>query len=81
MDGRMRFDLTLAADKLAIFEQAKLREIVLNERADKTFELSFYLESVDVAESAHADAPESLGGDEALAAQFVPEYVSVEVAP
>jgi hypothetical protein len=27
MDGRMRFDLTLEADKLALFEQTKLREM------------------------------------------------------
>ncbi len=81
MDGRMRFELALAADKLAIFEQAKLREVVLNERPGQVFELSFYLDSTDAAESAESDEPASLGGDEVVSPRFVPEYVSVEVAP
>jgi hypothetical protein len=36
---------------LSIFDEAKLREIVLNERVDKVFELSFFLDSVVAADS------------------------------
>lgn len=61
MDGRMRFDLTLGPDRLAIFEHAKLREIVLNERADKVFELSFYMDSADAPDLPEGDAPAALG--------------------
>ena len=78
MDGRMRFDLTLAPDQLAMFEQAKLREIVLNERTDKVFELSFYLDTVEVAPS---DALPESGALGAASAGLIPEYVSVEVTP
>ena len=81
MDGRMRFDLTLSADKLAIFEQAKLREIVLKERTDKVFELSFYLDSADVADLPEGDAPAVPRVEGAVPSGLIPEYVSVEVAP
>ena len=81
MDGRMRFDLTLSADKLAIFAQAKLREIVLNERADKVFELSFYLDSADVADLPEGDAPAVPSLEGAVPSRLIPEYVSVEVTP
>ena len=85
MDGRMRFELKLDADRLALFEQAKLREIVLNERLDKTFELSFYLVSADASEAielADGDvSDEALGDAAATPESSIPEYVSVEVAP
>lgn len=91
MDGRMRFELALDADKLAIFNQAKLREIVLNERADKVFELSFYLDSADAPSLPEAAEPAALGAQGvaldagadagAGAGALIPEYVSVEVAP
>jgi hypothetical protein len=81
MDGRMRFDLTLSPDKLAIFEQAKLREIVLNERTDKVFELSFYLDSADVADLPEGDTPSVLSAEGAAPSGLIPEYVSVEVTP
>jgi hypothetical protein len=81
MDGRMRFDLTLEPEKLAIFEQAKLREIVLNERTDKVFELSFYLDSADVADLPEGDAPAVLSTEGAVPSGLIPEYVSVEVTP
>lgn len=81
MDGRMRFDLTLSPDKLAIFEQAKLREIVLNERADRVFELSFYLDSADVADLSEGDMPAVPSAEGAVPSGLIPEYVSVEVAP
>lgn len=78
MDGRMRFDLTLEPEKLAVFEQAKLREIVLNERSDKVFELSFYL---DTAEAPEPDALAEAVAQGAASAALIPEYVSVEVTP
>ena len=81
MDGRMRFDLALDADKLAVFEQAKLREIVLNERTDKVFELSFYLDSAEVAEPAEDALPVVQLPLVEAASRLIPEYVSVEVTP
>ena len=84
MDGRMRFELQLEAEKLALFEQTKLREIVLNERADKIFELSFYLVSADTPEASEGvDADVSEVAQDGAAAPLspsIPEYVSVEVA-
>ena len=81
----MRFELLLDADRLALFEQAKLREVVLNERLDKTFELSFFLVSADspeALEGAESDLSEEALGDAAPAPESsIPEYVSVEVAP
>lgn len=81
MDGRMHFELVLGADRLAIFEQAKLREIVLNERPGQVFELSFFLESTDVPDSAEVDDSEVMGLGDAASPRFIPEYVSVEVSP
>jgi hypothetical protein len=81
MDGRMRFDLALDADKLAVFEQAKLREIVLNERTDKVFELSFYLDSAEVAEPSEDALPVMQLPLVEAASRLIPEYVSVEVTP
>lgn len=81
MDGRMRFDLTLEPEKLAVFEQAKLREIVLNERLDKVFELSFHLDTTEVAEAAEPDAPAEAVAQGTASAALIPEYVSVEVTP
>jgi hypothetical protein len=81
MDGRMRFDLALDADKLAVFEQAKLREIVLNERTDKVFELSFYLDSAEVAEPSEDALPVVQLPLVEAASRLIPEYVSVEVTP
>ncbi|WP_295521805.1 hypothetical protein [Limnohabitans sp. Rim8] len=85
MDGRMRFELQLDADKLALFEQAKLREVVLNERLDKTFELSFFLvsaDSPDALEGAESDVSNEAMGDAATTPESsIPEYVSLEVAP
>ena len=72
----MRFELALETDKLALFNAAKLREVVLNERADHSFELSFYLDAPEPAPTPTSpDAPA-----EADAALPIPAYVSVEVA-
>ncbi|MDP4733468.1 MAG: hypothetical protein NWS28_05670 [Limnohabitans sp.] len=79
MDGRMRFELTLGEDKLAVFDQAKLREIVLNERVDKVFELSFFLDSADAADPGEITLPTGQTAPSAPPARWIPEYVSVEV--
>jgi hypothetical protein len=82
MDGRMRFELSLDADKLALFAQTKLREIVLNERLDHTFELSFHLSSLDAPESvADSELPEDASDAASSSSSSIPEYVSVEIAP
>jgi hypothetical protein len=82
MDGRMRFELSLDADKLALFAQTKLREIVLNERLDHTFELSFHLSSLDTPDSvADSDFSEEASDAVSVPASSIPEYVSVEIAP
>jgi hypothetical protein len=73
MDGRMHFELTLAPVKRAIFEQAKLREIALKERADHRFELSFSLESETAVATKRLPEAEP-------ATALVPDYISVEVA-
>ena len=78
MDGRMRFELALEAEKLALFDTAKLREVVLNERLDHTFELSFYLDSPD--QPAPADEEGEVQASDAGSVASIPEYVSVEVA-
>ena len=81
MDGRMRFDLTLEADKLVLFEQTKLREIVLNERIDHVFELSFHLATPESPEPAvESDLPEALSDANTASNAAIPEYVSVEIA-
>lgn len=81
MDGRMRFDLTLSLDQLALFEQTKLREIVLNERLDRVFELSFHLVTPEIPEaSVDSDLPEELSGAQTAPNATIPEYVSVEIA-
>lgn len=80
MDGRIRFELALGADKLALFETARLREVVLNERRDQTFELSFYLDSPDGAEHDQAPSDDEMPSPEGEASASIPEYVSVEVA-
>jgi hypothetical protein len=79
MDGRMRFELALGEDKLAIFDEAKLREIVLNERVDKVFELSFFLDSVEAANPGEDEVPMAQPTSTAPPARLIPEYVSVEV--
>ncbi len=77
----MRFELALGEDKLAIFDEAKLREIVLNERVDKVFELSFFLDSVEAADPGEDEVPITQSASTAPPSRLIPEYVSVEVKP
>ena len=87
LDGRMRFELSLTSEQLALFEQSKLREIVLDQRADGVYQLSFFLASQDALQSDAGGATEVEADVEpdaerpALppATTVIPEYVSVEV--
>lgn len=72
LDGRMRFQLALAAQDEANFHARKLREIVLSRRPDGVYELSFLLADPDVPEVNAIPAP----GEDAE----IPEYVMVEEA-
>lgn len=78
MDGRIHFALSLDADKLALFTQARMREVVLHERQDLVFELSFFLELPD--EKVAPTEPgtmEDITPDSSETAP-IPDYVSVE---
>lgn len=80
LDGRMRFELSLDAEKLALFDRARLREVVLNERPDQVFELSFYLDSSDPAAQSGAEVADGVLPSAEVASAPIPEYVSVEDA-
>lgn len=69
LDGRMHFQLVLAAEVEEGFRQKKLREIVLSRRLDGVFELAFTF-SDDASEP--ADGLVDAGSGE------IPEYVMVE---
>jgi hypothetical protein len=56
LDGRMRFQLTLATEVVALFEQRRLREVLLTQRSDGQFVLGFVLAAK--VEGANADVPE-----------------------
>ena len=77
LDGRMQFELTLPVEQLALFEQGKLREIVLSRGADGVFVLSFWLESGPTENTTEQtqDVPEP-----EVQGPLIPDYVSVEVA-
>ena len=77
LDGRMQFELTLPVEQLSLFEQGKLREIVLSRGADGVFVLSFWLESGPTENTTEQtqDVPEP-----EVQGPLIPDYVSVEVA-
>ena len=70
LDGRMRFHLALQQEAEQAFHTQKLREIVLGQRGDGLYELSFLLESADA--KAVPEAPASGSDPE------IPEYLVVE---
>ncbi|MFZ3125720.1 MAG: hypothetical protein WA129_11600 [Acidovorax sp.] len=75
LDGRMRFQLALAAQDEERFHTQKLREIVLSRRSDGVFELAFML--VSAQESGNVQA--QTGSDAADGAEGeIPEYIVVE---
>ena len=69
LDGRMRFELTLAPEVEEGFRSKKLREIVLARRVDSVFELAFSFSDA-------GDSP--LDQADANASGEIPEYVMVE---
>lgn len=75
LDGRMRFQLALAAQDEERFHTQKLREIVLSRRSDGVFELAFMLvsaqESGNVQAQTGSDAVDGAEGE-------IPEYIVVE---
>jgi hypothetical protein len=78
LDGRMRFQLALAAQDEERFHTQKLREIVLSRRSDGVYELAFTLASVQEVGDAQAhpgaeasDAVDGVVGE-------IPEYIVVE---
>ena len=78
LDGRMRFQLALAAQDEERFHTQKLREIVLSRRSDGVYELAFML----VSEAEGGNAPAQKGADATDAADGamgeIPEYIMVE---
>ena len=78
LDGRMRFQLALAAQDEERFHTQKLREIVLSRRSDGVYELAFML----VSEAEGGNAPAQKGADATDAADGamgeIPEYIVVE---
>jgi hypothetical protein len=77
LDGRMQFELTLVPEQLALFEQGKLREIVLSRGSDGVFVLSFWLASESALEPVDQAAELPVVPE---ASCLIPDYVSVEVA-
>jgi len=77
LDGRMQFELTLVPEQLALFEQGKLREIVLSRGSDGVFVLSFWLASESALEPVDQAAELPVVLDPGA---LIPDYVSVEVA-
>ncbi len=83
LDGRMRFQLTLPAEQVALFERSRLREVVLSSRPDGQFVLAFVLTDAVAGEVADgpeaAELPLNQGGDELGAAALPwPSYLKVE---
>lgn len=83
LDGRMRFQLTLPAEQVALFERSRLREVVLSSRPDGQFVLAFVLTDAVAGEVADgpeaAELPLNQGGDELGAAVLPwPSYLKVE---
>ena len=70
LDGRMRFQLALAAQDEERFHAQKLREIVLARRHDGVYELAFLLVNAQEGAAAAQDA-DSASGE-------IPEYIMVE---
>lgn len=68
LDGRMRFQVSLAPQDVANFREKKLREVVLSRTAAQRFELSFVLAEKDANEPAR----------EALVPAGLPAYMAVE---
>lgn len=84
LDGRMRFQLTLSPEQVALFERSRLREVVLSSRSDGQFVLTFALTDVaaagtvaDGAEAAELPFNQSENEFEAATVPW-PSYLNVE---
>jgi hypothetical protein len=75
LDGRMRFQLSLARADETRFREEKLREIVLLRRADKVFELAFQFAAQDQPEPDDARFAPSLA---VPSPTTLPNYVRIE---
>jgi hypothetical protein len=75
LDGRMRFQLSLAPEDETRFREQKLREIVLLRRADKVFELAFQFTAHDQPEHDDARVAPSTAMPSHTA---LPNYVRIE---
>lgn len=83
LDGRMRFQLTLPAEQVALFERSRLREVVLSSRSDGLFVLTFVLTDAAGGEMADgleaAELPLTQDGNELGSAALPwPSYLKVE---
>jgi hypothetical protein len=83
LDGRMRFQLDLRPEDERRFREEKLREIVLNAKAD-VFMLSFHFSKVDgeadTDTGTDAEATSASAEELATAAGHLPDYVQVNEA-
>jgi len=86
LDGRMRFQLTLADDVTALFGSNRLREILLTQRPDGQFVLGFVLSAKseggdaaapDSADAAHLSVLNPFVSDEQHGVPW-PSYLNVE---
>ena len=77
LDGRMRFQLALAAQDEERFHTQKLREIVLSRRSDGVYELAFMLVSAQEGSDAQAQSPAGADAAESIMGE-IPEYIVVE---
>lgn len=66
LNGRMKFEVALTDENITLFEQQKLREIVL-ERIESDFRLSFYF---SLSEEPYSPAPSTT-------TSTLPHYVNV----
>ena len=78
LDGRMHFSLALAPERLALFGQAKLREVVLHERPDRVFELLFVLQPMQPLQPPEAAAPSVADGQAPEPADAGPHAFAVQ---
>lgn len=80
LDGRMRFQLALAAQDEERFHTQKLREIVLSRRSDGVYELAFTLVRAQEGSDAQAQSPTGADAADAVdgAVGEIPEYIVVE---
>lgn len=62
LDGRMRFQLTLADEVMALFDRSRLREVMLTQQPNGPFVLGFVLSELDGG----ADAGQPHSADAAL---------------